>query len=284
MSNHYDYMPKPEGWIPPVPESTADAAESPAAAADAADAPEAGRGAGSPAPSEPASPDGDSRRSSSDSSRDTIEYEDTTPAERALTRMANILSWIFVPLMMPVYGILLIFNLSILSLTSTSTKVFFTLTVFGANFVLPMLMVILLKKMGLINDIGLNGRRERLVPYIITMVCLLGTGWFLYFKGAPLWVAMFFAGGALAALINLIVNFRWKISAHAAGIAGIVAMLIQITKEGFPMPGMTIWIAASIIMAGLLGSARVWLGRHTLLQVLAGTAVGFLSVWSLSLL
>lgn len=50
------------------------------------------------------------------------------------------------------------------------------------------------------------------------------------------------------------------------------------------MPGMTIWIAASIIMAGLLGSARVWLGRHTLLQVLAGTAVGFLSVWSLSLL
>lgn len=265
MSNHYDYMPKPEGWTPPEPEETA-----------AADATETGHAAGSPAQPEPASPD--------DTSRDTIEYEDTTPAERALTRMANILSWIFVPLMIPVYGILLIFNLSILSLTSTSTKVFFTLTVFGANFVLPMLMVVLLKKMGLINDIGLNGRRERLVPYIITVVCLLGTGWFLYFKGAPLWVAMFFAGGALAALINLTVNFRWKISAHAAGIAGMVAMLIQITKEGFPMPGMTLWIAASIITAGLLGSARVWLGRHTLLQVLAGTAVGFLSVWSLSLL
>lgn len=286
MSNHYDYMPKPEGWVPPVPEETTAAAETPAAAD--ASAPETGSATGSAPQAEPASHDGSSgdpsRDSSRDSSRDTIEYEDTTPAERALTRMANILSWIFVPLMMPVYGILLIFNLSILSLTSTSTKVFFTLTVFGANFVLPMLMVVLLKKMGLINDIGLNGRRERLVPYIITMVCLLGTGWFLYFKGAPLWVGMFFAGGALAALINLIVNFRWKISAHAAGIAGIVAMLIQITKEGFPMPGMTMWIAASIIMAGLLGSARVWLGRHTLLQVLAGTAVGFLSVWSLSLL
>lgn len=163
------------------------------------------------------------------------------------------------------------------------TKVVFTLVVVGANFVVPMLLVLLLKKMGLIEDVGLNGRKERLIPYIITIVCLGGTGLFLYMKMAPIWVAMFYAGGALAALINLIVNFWWKISAHAAGIAGIVAMLIQITKEGSPVVGITWWIVGAIILAGMLGSARIWLGRHTLLQVLAGSVVGFLSVWTLSL-
>lgn len=215
---------------------------------------------------------------------DVTYFEDSTEAERKITLLSNIISWIFVPLMMPVYGILLIFNLSILSLTSFQTKLFFTLVVFGVNFAFPMLMVILLKKLGFIQDVGLNGRRERLIPYLITIVCLSATGWFLSFKGAPLWVSMFYVGGALAALVNMIVNFRWKISAHAAGIAGIAAMLIQITKEGFPAPGMTLWITGTILLAGILCSARVWLGRHTLLQVLAGSAVGFLSVWALSLL
>lgn len=268
MSNHYDYMPKPEGWTPPIPEpeisqmtDTSDMSDS----SDTSDMSDSSEN-----PENPENPD-------------VISFEDTTPAEKAITQIANFLSWLFVPLLMPTYGILLIFNLSILSLAPTQTKFLYTIIVFGANFLLPMLMVVILKKLKLIDDIGLNGRRERVIPYVITIICLLGTGWFLYMKGAPLWVAMFFAGGALAGLINMIVNFRWKISAHAAGIAGIVAMLIQIVKEGFPVPGTTLWIAATIILAGLLCSARVWLGRHTLMQVLAGTAVGFLSVWSLSL-
>lgn len=259
MTNHYDYMPKPEGWTHPIPEpDISDKSDM----SDTSETPET--------PEKPEKPD-------------VISFEDSTPTEKVISKIANLLSWIFVPLLMPTYGILLIFNLSILVLAPIHTKVVYTLVVFGANFLFPMLMVLILKKLKLIDDIGLNGRRERVIPYVITIICLLGTGWFLYIKGAPLWVSMFFAGGALAGLINMIVNFWWKISAHAAGIAGIVAMLIQITKEGFPVPGTTLWIAATIILAGLLCSARVWLGRHTLLQVLAGTAVGFLSVWSLSL-
>lgn len=272
MSNHFDYMPKPEGWVPPMEDSQPSPAMSQPMKADEAER------------AEDITKDDKPSQTPETEQQEKTEYEDTTPTEKAVTLCSNLLSWIFVPLLMPVYGILLIFNLSILSLASFQTKLFFTLVVLGVNFVFPMAMVLVLKKLGLIEDVGLNGRRERLIPYIITIVCLGGTAWFLYYKGAPLWVAMFFAGGALAAVINMIVNFRWKISAHAAGIAGIVAMLIQITKEGFPMPGMTWWIVGSILLAGLLCSARVWLGRHTLPQVLAGSAVGFLCVWSLSML
>lgn len=274
MSNHYDYMPKPEGWTPPIPETEISEKSDKSDLSDQSDKSDL---------SDKSDMSDRSDKSENPETPDVISFEDTTPAEKAITKIANILSWLFVPLLMPTYGILLIFNLSILSLAPTQTKVLYTLIVFGANFLLPMLMVVILKKMKLIDDIGLNGRRERVIPYVITIICLLGTGWFLHMKGAPLWVAMFFAGGALAGLINMIVNFWWKISAHAAGIAGIVAMLIQIVKEGFPVPGTTLWIVATIILAGLLCSARVWLGRHTLMQVLAGTAVGFLSVWSLSL-
>lgn len=261
MSDHFDYMPKPPGWQP---------AEQPKEETET--------------PVIPVSPEIPASALAAVAPEVSAVPVDETPLERVVTRIANILSWVFVPLMMPVYGILLIFSLSFLAWAPMHSKVVFSLVVFGANFVVPMLLVLLLKKLRLINDVGLNGRKERLIPYIITVLCLSGTGIFLYLKGAPLWVAMFYAGGALAGLINLIVNFWWKISAHAAGIAGIVAMLIQIMKEGSPAAGMTWWIVSAILIAGALGSARVWLGRHTLLQVLAGTAVGFMSVWTLSLL
>ena len=269
MSNHYDYMPKPEGWVPPAEEKP----DIPETAVSEVSAPCADE-KGAPVAVKPEAPVSDAPQ----------QPEDNTDLERFVTRFSNLISWIFVPLMMPVYGIMLIFALSFLRFAPFHTKLVFTLIVFGANFLVPMLLVLLLKKMGFIQDIGLNGRKERLIPYIITIVCLGGTGLFLYLKMAPLWVAMFYAGGALAGLINLVVNFRWKISAHAAGIAGLVAMLIQVVKEGPSAEGMTWWIVAAILTAGLLGSARVWLGRHTLMQVLAGSAVGFLSVWGLSLI
>lgn len=260
MSNHYDYMPKPEGWVPPekeVPGQEEIVSES--VEAETVMPP----GTDSDAPVQP---------------------EDLTPLERVVTRCANLISWVFVPLLMPVYGIMLIFALSFLRFTPFHTKLLFTLIVLGINFLMPMVLVLILKKLGVIQDIGLNGRKERLIPYVITIVCLAATGFFLYMKMAPLWVAMFYAGGALAAFINMLVNFRWKISAHAAGIAGLVAMLIQVIKEGPASDGIVWWIVGAIVMAGLLGSARIWLGRHTLMQVLAGSAVGFLSVWTLSLI
>ena len=104
-------------------------------------------------------------------------------------------------------------------------------------------------------------------------------------KGAPSWLSLFFfAGGAVAALVNMIINFKWKISSHAAGIAGIVALLICMKKNGFACPG-TVWLAHSV--DNCVGFARlgacVWLGRHTVWQVLAGYAVGFCSVFFLTM-
>lgn len=205
-----------------------------------------------------------------------------SPAEKAATIISNILSWVLVPLLMPVYGLMLAFGLSILDVAPMGMRVAFTLTVAGICVLIPMLLILLLKKFGLIDDIGLNGRKERLIPYLITAVCFGATGWFMAAKGAPCWLYMFFVGGAVATLINTIVNFWWKISAHAAGIAGVVALLVEIEKKGSAQPELLFWLILTIGLSGLLGSARVWLGRHTVWQVLAGFAVGFCSVFFLS--
>lgn len=201
--------------------------------------------------------------------------------ERIVSIISHFLSWVLVPLLMPVYGLILAFGLSVLDVVPSQMKVRFILIIAGINFVIPILLVLLLKFLGVVEDVGLNGRKERLIPYTITVICFGASSWFLATKGAPVWLCMFYAGGALAALINLIVNFKWKISAHAAGIAGVIALLIKMEKDTSVSPELFLWLLIVIGLTGLMGSARIWLGRHTVWQVLAGYAVGFCSVFFL---
>lgn len=210
--------------------------------------------------------------------------DDESDGEKVITGISHFLSWALVPLLMPVYGLILAFGLSILDIIPMGMRIGFTLIVAGICVVIPMALILLLKKFGIIEDVGLNGRKERLIPYILTITSFGVTAWFMASKGAPLWLSLFFAGGAVAALINTIINFWWKISAHAAGIAGVVALLIRIEKEGSAEPELFFWLILSIALTGLLGSARVWLGRHSVWQVLAGYVVGFCSVFFLTMI
>lgn len=204
--------------------------------------------------------------------------------EQLADNFSTAVSWLMSPLLMPVYGIVMVFMLTVYSYVPMGIKLGFTLIVAGVTIILPMLTVLLLKHLGMVSEIGLNNQKERTIPYLITILCMGGTGVFLAMKGFPLWVVMFYAGGALAGLIEAIINNWWKISAHGAGVAGLVAMLVRMSHTPMVNPDVLTWLIVAVACAGLTGSARLWLGRHTLAQVLAGYAVGFCSVYFLTMI
>lgn len=207
-----------------------------------------------------------------------------TRREQLADNFSTAVSWLMSPLLMPVYGIVLVFMLTLYSYVPMGIKLGFTLIVAGVTIILPMLTVLLLKHLGMVSEIGLNNQKERTIPYLITILCMGGTAVFLAMKGFPLWVVMFYAGGVLAGLIEAIINNWWKISAHAAGVAGLVAMLVRMSHTPMVNPDVLTWLIVAVACAGLTGSARLWLGRHTLGQVLAGYAVGFCSVYFLTMI
>lgn len=205
-------------------------------------------------------------------------------AERTIDVIATGLSWILVPLNMPLFGLWFIFGLSILAVLPTTLKWQLTGIFFALDIVLPMILVGIMKWLGFVKDIGLNNRTERAIPYAISILVLAGSGYWCQRLGFPLWVAGFFYGGAAAAVVNLIVNFWWKISAHMAGMAGVLALLVRLLSRGDAFGPTETWLIVWILLTGLLGASRIWLGRHTPLQVLCGLLVGFLSVYLLTLL
>lgn len=215
---------------------------------------------------------------------DSSEHEPEVPPtemERFVSSVSTVISWVLVPLLMPVYGVMLAFGLSILDFSPIGIKLTYALIVLAINVLLPAVAILLLKKAGLVQDVGLNERKERSLPYIMCIICLVATGIFMQMKGAPHWLVMFYYAGATTGLVELIINQWWKISVHCAGVAGIVALLLHLEYGDYCLPATSTWLIISIALTGLLGSARIWLGRHTLSQVLAGYAVGFCGVFFL---
>lgn len=194
-------------------------------------------------------------------------------------KFCKIISAIFSPLLVPTYAMILATHLSILSILPAgalweTVGVVFLITAF-----IPAVGIMTLYRTGVVSDTGLNNRTERTIPYIIVVLCYAACAFFLFRAGAPEWLPMFFAGAACATVINIIVNRWWKISAHAAAMGGLVAMLFRITDFHQAIVTMDVWLSAAILLTGLVMSARVYMQRHTLLQVLAGAANGFLCVW-----
>lgn len=154
--------------------------------------------------------------------------------------------------------------------------------IFLLTAVVPALVIGLLKWRGYISDIGLNVRRERPIPYIIVCVSYLVCAWVFRITGFPGWLSMFMCGAALATFVSLVVNTWWKISAHMAGMGGMLGLMLRIMAEHQAM-GDTLGLTLTIVlMIGLVGSSRVWLGRHTVGQVYAGALNGLLCVYILS--
>lgn len=201
-----------------------------------------------------------------------------------MKRISQLLSSIFSPLLVPTYGMIMASYLSVLAVLPSGVLWTTVAITFVITCVLPLAGIIALYKSGVVKDPGLNERSERFIPYGLAAVCYLGCAFFLYRASAPLWLAMFYAGGAVAIVINVIVNIKWKISAHAAAVGGLVAFVFRLAASHQAIYDMNVWMSAMVIVAGMVMTARVYLQRHTLMQVLAGAANGFLCVWLMSMI
>lgn len=200
-----------------------------------------------------------------------------------MKRVSQILSYLFSPLLVPTYGMILASFLSVLSVLSARVLCTTVAITFVITCVIPACGIMAMYKTGFLTDPGVNVRTERSLPYALTILCYVGCCFFLYRAGAPSWLTMFYAGGGAAVLINAVVNLKWKISAHAAAMGGLVAMLFRIAAMHQSVVDLNIWISAVVVLAGAVMTARVYLQRHTLMQVIAGCANGFLCVWLLTM-
>jgi hypothetical protein len=208
---------------------------------------------------------------------------------------ARMLSVLTHPLLIPSYmlALLILVNPYLFGVSHIGDPVskLLILRIFISTFFLPMVAVALMKMLGLIETFEMNDRRERIGPYIITGIFYL---WLfrniLDNPQIPTAFASFMLGAVIGLFLAFFINIFSKISAHTVGMGGMVAMVV-ITMFLFSYDtftiysnwlgklqfNMTVVLLFVLLLAGMVGTARLGLRVHQSSEVYGGFFVGFMS-------
>lgn len=191
-------------------------------------------------------------------------------------------SIIFHPMLMPLIGLFLIFHSGThISYIPSTFRVIVYWIVFATTCLLPLSMLPLFLYFGVIKSFNMEHHRERVLPVFTTGVLLFIGYLVLQRLHLPLFLNRFLLASIFSLITASVITYFWKISLHMVGIGGVLgAILILSLKIGL---GITPAFILLIIGAGITASARLYLNAHTSLQILAGFALGFMMLLTISL-
>jgi membrane-associated phospholipid phosphatase len=155
-------------------------------------------------------------------------------------------------------------------------KRFVLLVVFFTTCILPLLSVAVLALNPRFN-INMPGSRDRLLPLLSASVFYyLGFILLRKVQAVPEF-KLFMLASVLVLVVLLVVSLKWKISNHMAAIGGLSGTLFALSFRHGVNPVYSVLIV--VLLSGLIGTARLILGKHDLKQLIAGYGLGFIVLY-----
>jgi membrane-associated phospholipid phosphatase len=132
----------------------------------------------------------------------------------------------------------------------------------------PMLYVFWLYGTDRISDLDMSVRREREMVFSAFVIFDLCGAAALWIAHAPRLLVAAMLGYFVSTLVVQYITRYWKISTHALGItAPLVALTLLYGRQPLPF----------LVLIPMVCWARIYLKAHTVMQVLAGAALGLLT-------
>lgn len=191
-------------------------------------------------------------------------------------RIAKLISYVLHPLLMPTYGFLLLFfsNNYISTFTAPEVKLIVLGITFVFTFLLPAFNVLILLKTGRIKSLEMETNNERFLPYISTTLYYFALFYLFYNAGFPNVFKIVVLGASICLLLTLLINLKWKISAHTIGIGGTAGVVLGVMYR--LKLDMEMVFMITLFLAGIIGFARLKLNAHSPAQVYTGFLLGFI--------
>ena len=188
-------------------------------------------------------------------------------------RLSKIISFVFHPVLMPTYAFLLAINfVSIFSdFIPDQQKVHLLRMVFIFTFLLPILGVLLLKKMKIISTYYMENRDERKIPLFIAIISYYILLQFFHQMNTYVLFNKLLIGALLILILALFISKFWKISLHMLGIGGVTGAFLALH---YLFGGNLYLVLLLLCCSGVVAYARINENAHTLNQVYAGFLVG----------
>ena len=193
-------------------------------------------------------------------------------ADKTMLRVARITSIVFTPFSIPFLAFLVLFLFSYLRIMPILYKGIVLGIVYCFNLLTPTITIFLFRKINGFARQELSERKKRYVPILLTIISYVFCLLMMRKLNIPWYMTGIIFVSLVISIICILVNLKWKLSEHMAGMGGIIGGLVSFSALFSYNP--VVWLCLFILIAGILGSARIVLGHHTLGEVLSGFVVG----------
>ncbi|WP_298156521.1 hypothetical protein [Flavobacterium sp.] len=186
----------------------------------------------------------------------------------------NIFSYLFHPLFVSIYAVLVFFFFGNSYFTYTEIYLIIIQIVIITIFI-PITFYYLLLSIGKVDSIMLADKAQRKLPLLIHAVLLfILIHKSITFESCPE-LYFFFFGSLISTLLALIMVFAgYKVSLHMIGITALTVFAMALSLH-FQIRLM-IPILVLVLCNGFVASSRLQMKAHTMLELVLGTAIGVL--------
>ena len=195
-----------------------------------------------------------------------------------MNKLAQFISIIFHPILLPTWMFLIFIVTGICEVSHIKAELCLSI-IFGTTFILPAIVLLILKKFKVIESITMEKRSDRFIPLFVMVVFLYATSRFFTGLSALALYNFFIICNLVLCVVVFWINLFWKISMHGIGWGAFVATLLIMSSISslLYLP----YFILSIVISGIVGAARLYLKSHNESQVYVGFIVGFIVVLGL---
>ncbi len=199
-------------------------------------------------------------------------------------KLSRVISYVFHPLLMPSYILLLLLNLNtLLSLSlPPAYKISLVGVVFLTTVLFPLLLTWIFYRLKIISSLFMNSKEERIYPILAISVFYYLTYFLLRGIHISTIFSYYMLGATLLAILSLVVNFYRKISLHAVAIGSFTGLYLGLSLN-FGI-NLNTEIFSGILIGGIIGYARLKSNSHQPAEIYSGFAMGVLVMAALMIL
>ncbi len=195
---------------------------------------------------------------------------------KALKVLAEVISYVFHPIFMPLAMSVVLWKLepSVYAPFVATIKLWLVSIALSTLF-LPLFTIFLMRQLDFLSSYKMPTTRDRIGPLLAMMILYFWISHvFNSIQGVivPLSLKVLFLGNFWGLIAVFIVNIFTKISMHTAVAGGMIGIIIVLMMTS---PGnMVIPLFVAIIIAGIMGTARMILGAHQRGDIWLGYIIG----------
>lgn len=194
------------------------------------------------------------------------------------SKFFKIISVVFHPIFIPFYTLLLFLQLPVFHIQwmSIGTR-WYLIEIMGIGMILlPLVSLLILKKLGVIQSLQLEKKEERSLPYLLMFFFSAVSLYFIWQLPMLMHIFRFIIENTIFGLsILLFVNQLYKISAHLFALGSLFAVIFLVSFQ--LQINLLAWVIVILLVSGLVASARLLLKAHSIKEVYSGFFLGLFS-------